>query len=105
MFNTSSFQAPDENPTSEGIDGVRISPNLLWIRGVVKQGLVCPSWLHPMKAYSCVGVVVSSATTDQKDLDQFGPAFFSVGNLSAWFQELLLSLAKESKLLVCACRI
>ena len=68
---------------------------LLWIRGLISQSHVCLSWLHPMKAYSCVGL--DCRQTD----DSTNSALCFKEFLSGWFQELLLSLAKENKSLVC----
>ena len=76
----------DENESSPA--------NLLWIRGVISHASVCPTWLHPTKGYSCIGM--DNRHTD----DSTNSALCSQRFISGWFQELLLSLAKESKLLV-----
>ena len=70
-------------------------PNLLWIRGVINQASICPTWLHPTKGYSCIG------TDDKHADDSTNSALCSERFISGWFQELLLSLANDSKLLVC----
>ena len=69
-------------------------PTLLWIRGSISHSHVCLSWLHPMKAYSCIGL-----DCRQKD-NLSNSALCFKEFLSGWFQELLLSLAKENKSLV-----
>ena len=69
-------------------------PTLLWIRGLISHSHVCLSWLHPMKAYSCIGL-----DCRQKDNSSNSALCFKEF-LSGWFQELLLSLAKENKSLV-----
>lgn len=73
----------------------RSSPNPLWIRGVINHACVCPTWLHPTKGYSCIGM------DGRHTVDSTNSALCSHGFISGWFQELLLSLAKDNKLLVC----
>ena len=68
--------------------------NLLWIRGVVNHTCVSPTWLHPTKGYSCIGL--DDRTAD----DSKNSPLCSQKLISGWYQELLLSLAKERKLLV-----
>lgn len=70
-------------------------PNLLWIRGVINQACICPTWLHPTKGYSCIGM------DDRHADDSPNSALCSQRFISGWFQGLLLSLANDSKLLVC----
>ena len=69
-------------------------PNLLWIRGVINQACICPMWLHPTKGYSCIGI------GDRCADDSPNSGLCSQRYISGWFQELLLSLANESKVLV-----
>ena len=79
-------QSPSNNDSS--------NLNLLWIRGVVSHTCVSPTWLHPTKGYSCIGL--DNSTGD-------GPIDSSLCSqklISGWYQALLLSLAKENKLLV-----
>ena len=68
--------------------------NLLWIRGVVNHTCVSPTWLHPTKGYSCIGL------DDRTTNDSTDSPLCSQKLISGWYQELLLSLAKENKLLV-----
>ena len=70
-------------------------PNLLWIRGVINHACICPTWLHPTKGYSCIGM------DDRHVDDSTNSALCSQRYISGWFQELLLYLANDSKLLVC----
>lgn len=76
-------------------DKDKSSPNLLWIRGVINHACICPTWLHPTKGYSCIGM------DDRHVDDSANSALCSQRFISGWFQELLLSLANDSKLLVC----
>ena len=77
------------------VDKDKSPPNLLWIRGVINQACICPMWLHPTKGYSCIGI------DDRHADDSPNSALCSQRYISGWFQELLLSLANDSKLLVC----
>ena len=70
-------------------------PTLLWIRGVINHSSICPTWLHPLKAYTCIGLDCTQS------YESTNSASSSMRPLSGWFQELLLSLAKGNKLLVC----
>lgn len=70
-------------------------PTLLWIRGVINHSTICPTWLHPMKAYTCIGLECTQR------VESTNSASSSMKPLSGWFQEFLLSLSKGNKLLVC----
>lgn len=87
-------EAIDTTTKVSASDEDKSSPNLLWIRGVISHTCVCPTWLHPTKGYSCIGVDDSCTAVSNS-------ALCSQRFISGWFQELLLSLAKENKLLVC----
>ena len=79
-------QSPSNNDSS--------NLNLLWIRGVVSHTCVSPTWLHPTKGYSCIGL---DNSTGNGPIDS---SLCSQKLISGWYQALLLSLAKEKKLLV-----
>ena len=76
-------------------------PNLFWLSGVVDRSSVCPSWLHPTRAYSIVGMAHNDSD-QQMAVTLSSSSQFSGQILSGWFQELLLSLGKENLLVVCA---
>lgn len=70
-------------------------PTLLWIRGVINHSSICPTWLHPLKVYTCIGLECTQS------YESTNSASSPMRPLSGWFQELLLALAKGNKLLVC----
>ena len=76
-------------------------PNLFWLSGVVDRSCVCPSWLHPTRAYSIVGMAHNDSDQEMA-VTSSSSSQFSGQILSGWFQELLLSLGKENLLVVCA---
>ena len=76
-------------------------PNLFWFSGVVDRSSVCPSWLHPTRAYSIFGMAHNDSD-QQMAVTSSSSSQFSGQILSGWFQELLLSLGKENLLVVCA---
>lgn len=70
-------------------------PTLVWIRGAINHSQVCPSWLHPVKAYTCIGLDCRLPDGSKNC------GLCSKETLSGWFQELLLSLTQENESLVC----
>ena len=70
-------------------------PTLVWIRGAINHSQVCPSWLHSVKAYTCIGLDCRLPDSSKN----CGSCSKEI--LSGWFQELLLSLTQGNKSLVC----
>lgn len=68
------------------------SPNIFWIKGVVRRDKVCPTWFHLSKVFSCIAVVSEPGT--ECDGESTGSA------LSGWFQRLMVSLSRQNLLLV-----
>ncbi|XP_001628252.2 treslin [Nematostella vectensis] len=66
------------------------SPNLVWVKGVLRREKICPTWLHEAKVYTCVGMV-----TDHKD-----GHCSKTRMLSGYFRNLLLDLARRNLLLI-----
>ena len=89
--NDQASSVADNEPKKTGLQGA--CPMLLWIRGVIRNNHICPSWMHPLNAYSCIALDCRQMSTSSSlCFEEF---------ISGWFQELLLSLAKECKSLVC----
>lgn len=85
----------DGMPKAPGLETTRFLPcsMLLSIRGVIRHKYICPSWLHPVKAYLCFASDCKMTCTDAP--------LYPKECLSGWFQEMLLALAKNRKSLVC----
>ncbi|XP_068692520.1 treslin-like [Montipora foliosa] len=88
--NDQASSVADNEQKKTGLQGA--CPMLLWIRGVIRNNHICPSWMHPLNAYSCIARDCRQMST--------GSSLCSEEFISGWFQELLLSLAKECKSLV-----
>lgn len=87
----------DGVPKSPGLETTQFlpCPMLLSIQGVIRHKYICPSWLHPVKAYLCFASDCKITCTDAPLCPK--------ECLSGWFQEMLLALAKNRKSLVCVC--
>jgi len=105
IFQSATMQCRSSNVqyTSTLADGIRKAPGLettqflpcsmlLSIRGVIRHKYICPSWLHPVKAYLCFASDCKMTCTDAP--------LYPKECLSGWFQEMLLALAKNRKSLV-----
>jgi len=87
------IQLSHNTPASDNPSSATNSPNVFWVKGVVRRDKVCPTWFHLSKVYSCVAMV--TASTSESSGSESGSSV-----LSGWFQRLLMALAKQNLVLV-----